>query len=234
MRIVFHGVGAFVGRIDGEQRCRVWTRHPQEFNFDPVLLVPVDQARTPRQAAGGAIDWDQVEVDDHASYDTGGLTTIGPIWPGSPAVGALYLADQYLARLRPELRPLQPPHDLADDARAYELQVVLYTDPPARRYYGFHGEIEAESGTTATVAVYHGGTSRIAKPAGVLSLDLDARDQVDAPTDQGGLTEIGVGARPKAGAIFLAPGQVPVLPLSTPKVPKSLQASAAPPRRRRR
>ena len=225
MRIVFQGVSAFVGRVDGEYRCGFWVHHPHEVNYDPVLLLPVNLGRTPSRAAAGAIDWDQVVVDDHVST-TGGRTSIGPTWPGSPTVGAAYLSEAYISRLRADLRPPAVPPGFEDEAYPYEFKTCVYSNSgrTTKRYYGFHGEIISEVGNVAQVALYNAGSSRISQPRGVFPIVLDKLDEVDANVDQGGMTVIGAGAgKPKSGAIFLSAAQRQVVPLDFPKIPKSAQ-----------
>jgi len=230
MRVVFQGVGAFVGRIDSEYRCAFWIDHPVHHNFDPVLLVPIDLWRTPARAAAGAIDWDEVVVDDHRSANAGGLTQIGPLWPGWPGpqtVGAVYLAETFVRRMRASIQPGDLPPGFENEARPYEFQTAVYANSgrATRRYYGFHGEIQRENGNNAQVAVWHAGKSRISAPAGTITIAFGQLDQVDAHATQGGLTEIGVGAgHAKAGAIFLSEQQSKVITLDYPKVPRASQA----------
>lgn len=228
MRTLFRGFGAFVGRIDSEERCRFWTQQPQDHHFDPILLVPVDLSKTPMNAAVGKITWDEVQVDDHAVHGTGGLTSIGPLLPGAGAsyVGAAYLADAYWKRLRPEIRPPAPPQGFDAQAREYEFHTVVYWGDggrPFARYYGFHGEIQSESGTSASVAIYDAGRSLVDAPHPAHTIDLASLQHCDAHVDDGGLTEIGVGPRrAKSGAIYLDRKTASSLLLGYPKLPAAL------------
>lgn len=226
MRTLFRGFGAFVGRVDSEERCAFWWQHPQDVNFDPILLVPVDLSRTPAAAAAGTIDWEEVQVDDHASHAAGGRTSIGPLWPSNAMAGAVYLADPYWRRLRDEIRPVVLPGGAAADAREYEFHTVVYwgvNGRTAARYYGFHGEIQSETGATAEVALYDAGRSKIDPPRFVKTIPLGALDQVDKHVDDGGLTEIGLGtARAKSGAIYLDSRVASSFALTYPKLPRAL------------
>ena len=79
VKSIFCACSAWVGRIDSETRCRCWSTHPAEINFDPALLTPVDLSRTPQCAREGRIDWDEIQVDDLGEKnDENGVTTIGP------------------------------------------------------------------------------------------------------------------------------------------------------------
>ena len=140
-------------------------------------------------------------------------TAIGqcPVTPrystaGIQTMGLVYLETSFAAQL--------PPTSLPADAHArpYERTTVLYrpqiADPrAANRYAGHHAEILEERGSVARVVVYPPGSSL--KPGAKshkLWIDLADPEQCDAGVDQ--LTQIGPGAMPKQGALFLIAGRI--------------------------
>lgn len=205
-------VGGFLGRIDGETRCAFWAEEPIDHGFDPARLIAVDLALTPKAALAGRIGWDDVQVDDCFTGPTGQVsgTTLGPRWPELQVCGVVWLEQRFVTRLPAELRPACPPKEL--HGRAYEFTSALY--PPhvddaraGRRYAGHHAEILEERGTLARVAVWPPGTSARAHATPFkLWIDLASAEQCDAGPES--LTEIGAGAAPKAGALFLHSGDV--------------------------
>ena len=208
VKSIFYACGAWVGRIDSETRCRFWSKHPSEINFDPVLQVPLDLGRTPEAARDGRIDWDQVQVDDlrDASEDTG-VTTLGPWFPDGKMTGAAYLETTYWQRLRSDIRPVFPPPGFP--ARDYEFMTVVYRHASGnaragRRYHGYHAKILREGpGTTAFLSISQPGRSKASDPPLERTLDLGSLD-CDAHVDESGLTEIGLGkGKRKEGALFI-------------------------------
>ena len=187
VKTVFYACSAWVGRIDGETRCRFWSQNPLENNFDPVLLVPVDLSRTPTAARLGKIDWDEVEVDDFG--DLGhpkGTTTIGPRFPDGKTTGMVSLSTQYLRRLRPDIRPVVPPP--SSSALLCEFTSVVYGDGDRKglRYVGLHAVAKARSGSRVQVEF------QFKCPQPKLAehwFDLNS-PEVDAHVDKGGLTQI--------------------------------------------
>lgn len=212
VRSVFVLTGAFLGRIDGETRCRFWADDPSEHGFDPSRLITIDLARTPSAAAAGRIGWNEVEVDDTFSGPGGRLsgTTLGPAWPEIQVSGVVYLEAAFRSRIPEPVRSPCPPH--GGDGHPHEFTTVVYwpgTEDPreGNRYAGHHAEILEEQGRLARVAIYAPGTSADpgARPQ-PLWLDLSSPEQCDAGV--GALTQIGVGAAPKQGALFLVAGRL--------------------------
>ncbi len=212
MRSVFVLTGAFLGRIDGETRCRFWADDPSAHGFDHGRLIAIDLARTPSAAATGRIRWVEVEVDDLFSGPAGALsgTTIGPAWPELQVSGVVYLEASFRARLPEVVRPPCPPDGAA--GHPHEFTTAVYwpdTDDPraGARYVGHHAEILEEQGRLARVSVCAPGASGEpgVRPQ-TLWIDLSAPDQCDAGIDA--LTQIGVGAAPKQGALFLVAGRL--------------------------
>lgn len=214
MRSVFVSTGAFLGRIDGPTRCAFWSDEPIEHDFDPSLLIAIDLGRTPSAAANGQISWDAIECDDCIVDGSGAVTgtTLGPQWPEMQLAGGVCLEQGFVARLPERLRPAIPPRLMA--GRAYEYTTVLYwphvAGPRAgMRYTGHHAEIVEERGTLARIALYARGMSTEGVEPALVWLDLVDPEQVDAGPEA--LTEIGLGAGVKAGALFVASGKfVPV------------------------
>jgi hypothetical protein len=210
LRCVFVATGGFLGRIDGETRCAFWSEEPVDHGFDSTRLIVVDLARTPAAAAAGEIAWEEVEVDDCFAGPNGQLagTTLGPRWPELRLEGAVYLERGFVDALPAALRPACPPIGMTGRPCEYVATVYLpeQDDPRAgRRYAGHWAEVLEERGTLARVAVYPPGSSQrpAARPP-TLWIDLASADQCDA--GPASLTEIGVGAAPKRGALFLISG----------------------------
>lgn len=210
MRCIFVGTGGFLGRIESETRCAFWADEPVDHGFDPHRLITVDLARTP--AVAGEIGWDDVEVDDCFTGPNGhvGGTTLGPRWPEIRLDGAVYLERRFIESLPPTLRPPCPPRGMT--GRVCEYTTTVYwphiTDPRAgRRYSGHYAEVLEERGSLARVAVYPPGSSERphARPL-TMWIDLASPEQCDAGRDS--LTEIGTGAAPKRGALFLIAGEL--------------------------
>src|SRR5690606_2035543 len=84
-----------------------------------------------------------------------------------------------------------------------------------RRFWGVHAEIAAEQGSLALCTIWAPGTSRTQRPAGSWWIDLATQ----ADPDANGRTEVGTGAAPKQGALFLDALTVRGLALAGPKVP---------------
>jgi hypothetical protein len=212
MRSVFVGTPAFLGRIDGETRCRFWAEEPVDHGFDPSLLIPIDFALTPSAAAAKEISWADVQVDDCFAGPNGAVSgsTLGPRWPELRLGGAVYLESGFRDSLAAALRPACPPAGM--NGQPYECMSVVYwpdvDDPRAgRRYAGHCAEIVEERGSLAHVAVYPPGKSEQPNGRPVrMWIDLASSEQCDAGA--GSLTTIGVAAAPKRGALFLISGQL--------------------------
>jgi len=222
-RSVFYGVSAFVGSITGPTTCSFWPDDPAAAGWASTQFA-VDLAKTPEAVRRGALALASVEVDDNTAYKTGGLTTIGPMFPGGATVGLCYVEESRCAGLG----QYDPTKAHPGSGQPYEWCTVVYYDDvgtsttlAGRRFYGFHAEIRKSWGSVAQVSVWARGTSASGKgPMGTWALDL-ANDAHPIDT---GFTQIGVAAGvPKAGALFLewrAGGGV--IPMDAPKTPKSV------------
>ena len=216
MRCIFIGTGGFLGRIDGETRCAFWAQEPVDHGFDPERLIMVDLARTPPAAAAGEISWQAVQVDDCFTGANGVLagTTLGPRWPEVRLAGAVYLESRFRNSLPPELRPPCPPLGLTGRVCEYTTAVYwphLADRRAGKRYAGHYAELLEERGTLARVAVFPPGSSARpnARPM-TMWIDLASPEHCDAGCDS--LTEIGPGAAPKRGALFLVSGHLSTKP----------------------
>ena len=193
-RSIFYGVGAFVGSITGPTTCAFWPDDPNKLKWDPTLLVKVDLAKNPEAVRQGTIAPGAVEVDDFAGYNTGGLTRIGPIFPGGATMGTCYLEDSKCAALGA--------HDPRSTPRAYEWVTVVYHDGPmaGRRFHGFHGNVVNANGNLGLVSLFPRGMSATAgaAPFGTFWLDFPAFVHPVEP----GLTGI-TPVKGQQGAIFI-------------------------------
>ena len=218
-RSIFYGFGAFVGQYNGLTTCGWWPKDPSTLTppYDTSKLVPTDIGKNPQLVRTGGITAAQIQADDSPTY--GGLTKIGPTFPGSMTNGC-WLESSYYNALPTAVKPSR---DVGLQCYEYELKSVLYWSGPlqGRKFYGFYASIQSENGTTATVSVWNGGTGRVPgqQPAGTWSLDLAA---VAHPVESG-FTAIwvGVGA-PKIGALFLDSATVSNLRVERPKLPPSV------------
>lgn len=225
-RSIFHGFGAWVGRLDSRTACAWWPEDPNQLGFDRKQLIEVDLARNPAAYRRGAIALDQIEVDD--APGDGGLTRLGPTWPTGSTIDGVWLEAGFHGKL-PRPPPFPQPFM---GCHAYELTTVLEwpTDPKgaARRFWGVHAEIKAEQGTLALCTVWAPATSSRQAPGGSWWIDLAAQ----ADPIANGLTAIGTGRAPKRGALFLDAAALRGLALAGPKLPP-LQGGALVPRPRR-
>lgn len=221
VKTVFYACSAWVGRIDGETRCRFWSQNPLENNFDHKRLVSVDLAMSPAGARKGSLDWAKIQVDDVAEADgSGGLTTIGPWFPDGRTTGAIYLAEPYWKSLKGPARPVFPPPGF--DAPAYEFMTVVHKDGPraGKRYIGMHARIVQERGAKVSVEFLFSCSPRVNKAAPPYKFDL-ASMEVEAHVSEGGLTEVGVGNRKKEGALFVEFTRAKALGIVALKLPAS-------------
>ena len=225
-KAIFYGFGAWVGRIDGETRCGFWPKHPAEVNFDPILLIPVDLSKTPTAAKKGKIDWDEIQVDDFKDgTPSGGVTTIGPMFPDGATTGVVYLEKSYYERLRPEIRPpIKPQASPQDNCGNNRLTAVVYGEAAGNpraglRYHAFLARIVSERKTSALVAVRNLLPATSTDPPLEHSFDL-ASAECDAHLSSGGLTEIGIGpGKPKNGLLFVELGRARALGIEPLKAP---------------
>lgn len=167
-RSVFYGVGAFVGSITGPTTCAFWPDDPVKLKWDPKLLVQVDLANNPESCRQGKIAPGQVEVDDFAGYGTGGLTRIGPMYPGGAVLGTVYLEDSRCGALGAN-DPRKAPN-------AYEWATVVYYDGPlaGRRFHGFNGTVHKATGNLALVSLAPRSAGAGSAPSGTYWLDFAA------------------------------------------------------------
>jgi len=220
MRTVFHGVGAYVGSLHSETKCKFWPDEPGKLAWNHGAMVEVDLAKSPAAARAGRVPWSDVEVDDHHIY--GGMTKIGPLWPDGTTIGGCWLTED--AWRRSTGRGWDPNPDCHD----YEMRHVLYWGGPLarRRFQGFHAEITSEKGTHALVTLWQAGRSKVAgsKPAGTWWIDLAA----DAHAIEPGFTEVGVGGAAKVGALFVDLRHAHTIQMMGPKIPPWMGEGALP------
>lgn len=195
-RIVFHAYSAYVGSITNRTSCSFWTDDPASpaINWDPAQQTSVDLSHSPRNARV----FGHVDIDDHMI--DGGLTTIGPLFPGGAMIGAAWLSDDFIDNRCKSARPRLPGH-----CHPYELRAILYMDDPTfgnRRFQGFHAKILGSqphgAGLLTNVQLWVAGTGRGGTPVGSWWLDLDAVAHPIA----GDATQVGPKAAPE-GALFL-------------------------------
>jgi hypothetical protein len=221
-RSIFYALGAFVGSVDGLSACGFWATDPTR-TYDPTKLIHIDLAKNPAAAFAGSVPWNQVNADDHTT--AGGLTQIGPRFHDPPGFGTfcagVYMDEIFYGNLSSALRPAFPPISTYNN-RSYEFMAAVYQSGAQQgtRYVGFHAKILQESGPTAQVQVWDGGTSLGGgAPRYTGWIDLSKLDTVDAYTTAGGLTGIGVGALPKEGALYIENGKRITYQLLVPKLP---------------
>lgn len=209
-RTRFVMVGAFLGVVDGETRCRFWADDPSAHGFAHDRLIAVDLARTPSAAAARRIRWPEVEVDDAWAAGAGALagTSLGPAWPELSMTGVVYLAEARWRALPRGRRPRCPP--AGAEGRAYEYQACVYwsgrRDPRAgRRYLGHHAEVIDTAGPLARVAIFPAGRSR-APGVEPVQRWLDLTDPATCDAGPDALTTIA--AKASVGALFLCVGHL--------------------------
>jgi hypothetical protein len=212
-RSVFHGFGAWVGRLDGRTACAWWADDPNNLSFDAHKLIEVDLARNPAAYLRGSIPIEDLQVDD-APVD-GGLTKLGPTWPTGSTINSLWIEATFYNSLPHKPQFPQP----FMNCHGYELTTVVEWAPHApgiqRRFWGVHCEITAERGPLALCTIWTPGTALTQKPAGSWWVDLATH----ADPTANGFTAVGTGSAPKHGALFLdAPG-IRSIAIAGPKSP---------------
>jgi len=212
-RSVFYGFPAFVGSFTGPTTCTFWTDDPAQIGWTSPQ-VPVDLSKNPDAVRRGAIAEPDVQADDHASLGTGGMTKIGPMFPGGTMIGAVYLQESYMPS-----KGLAPP-----GPRPYEwCTIQYYASEPApltsRRFHGFHAQILSVTSGISMVSVWARGTSSIPgqAPMGTWPIDLNRWAHPVGP----GVTQIATPGQ--AGALFLdaLAGAAGVIQFDWPKIPKA-------------
>lgn len=213
-RSVFYGFPAFVGSISGPTTCSFWTDDPAQIGWNSPQ-VTVDLSKNPEAARRGLISEADVQVDDHASLGTGGLTRIGPMFPGGTMIGAVYVEQKLMAT-----KGLAEP-----GPRPYEwCTIQYYASEPApltnRRFYGFHAQIQSITGSIAVVSLWARGTSATPgqQPMGTWALDLAQYAHPTVAT----LAQISTAGQ--AGPLYLdaRAGSGGVVQFDGPKTPRSL------------
>ena len=226
-RTVFYGLPAFVGTITGPTTCSFWPDDPAHFRWAPHMQIAIDLGKNPHAARTGKIQIAEIEADDYIGYAHGGLTKIGPMWPGGTMNGAVWVESNHWDKLGGKGH--QPPRvPSGHTIQQYELTSVLYWDGDlkGRRFQGVHAEIHSVQGPLALTSIWNPGTSHKGPPIGTYWLDLST---VAHPVEQG-FTEISTDAKsPKLGALFLDTALKdpkntagPVIVFDGPKVPRWL------------
>ncbi|HUJ58726.1 MAG TPA: hypothetical protein VLX92_09545 [Kofleriaceae bacterium] len=212
---MFYGFGAVVGNIIGPTVCKFWPDNPASYNWDPSFLVQVELSLTPQAARNGTINPAAIQVDDFSGWGTGGMTRIGPMFPGGTTTGACWLESGYYNKL-PNPPPRVPSGVMA---QPYELCTMIdWAQQNGRRFYGVFAEIKAVQGNLGLIAMWNPGTSLIPnqQPAGTWWVDVA---QVSDPIS-GGLTTIGLApGQPKLGALFIDAATFAQHALHGPKLP---------------
>ena len=191
MRTVFYCFGAYVGQLLGVTRVAWWADDPAATKFPQSRLVPIDLAYTPSAVRAGQIQIQEIQCDDDRSQ--GGLTTIGPRFPGGQMIGACWVSETYLATLGANAPARGTP-----EAYDYESMATLYWGELGdRRFNGFHAQIVGQPvGSLVLVDIWNGGTGRSGgPPAGRWWIDLAAVLDPNYTT----ISPTG----PQAGALFL-------------------------------
>ncbi len=208
--VKFYGFAAWVGALHSETACSVWMADPIAGGWSAAALVDIDLGMTPSGVRTGRIKVADVTVDDHLS--DGGLTMIGPRWPGGAMIGGLWLASRVWDGLGAKQPPFPPPRA---GGRGYEYTSIQYFDNEQgnRRFYGFHGRISGTQGPLTRVDLWNPGTSAAnpVTPAGSWWIDLAA--SADPNHTQ-------INPKQPDGAVFLDAATVTATPLITqPKLP---------------
>lgn len=198
-RTVFYGFGAFVGSISGLRTCSWWPDQPANLGWSTAAMVPIDLAKTPMAARANQIPIADIQVDDHIL--DGGLTGLGPRWPGGQPISSCWLTETYWLSLGANKPPRQAP-GVAGDSHDYEWAAIQYWNGELgdRRFIGFHARILSAQGGLAHVQIWTAGTGKIPgqPPVTVAWLDLA---QVAHPVDPIA-TQISIGGQTE-GALFL-------------------------------
>jgi hypothetical protein len=181
---------------------------PSTIDFDPNRLVNIDFGATPTAARLQRIKIHDIEIDDH--FTDGGLTTVGPRWPGGNPIGAAWLASRICDRLKPT------PTRVRAGGHEYEYTSYQYFEGEQhdRRFYGFHARIIDTQGSVTRVELWNRGTSISdpQHPASAWWFDLNA---VADPNH----TVINPIGKVLEGALFLDAHTVGLIQVSDPKIP---------------
>lgn len=200
-KTVFHAFSAFVGSVTGRTTCSFWTDDPASsaINWDPSKMVSVDLSKTPSAARAKQITWADVQVDDYPM--SGGLTTIGPLFPGGQTIGAVWLSETYMKKIG-LATTRKPAH-----AHDHELRSIVYDGDPKygdRRFQGFHAKVVGAPATAAgqqltRLQIWNAGAGKAGGHSGTWWLDLD---------DIADVAESDVGAKgAPEGSLYLDSGK---------------------------
>jgi hypothetical protein len=230
-RSVFFCFGATVGSLTGRTSCGFWWDDPDQFGWNPASLVPVDLGKNPEAVRKGLITLDQLQVDDYSGYAFGGLTQIGPMWPGGRMNGQVWLEENYWKSLAIQQR--QPPRNLPGmQGFPQEMTSVLYWDGvyAGRRFNGIYGRILQKQMNRGLVALFERGSSQFPgkQPYGTFWLDFSK----DVLPIEPGFTEVGLGSTdPQSGILFVDATVLAVTQPPMTKTPKYLGGVATPRKR---
>ena len=186
-KIVLHAFSAYVGSIRGATTVRFWTEDPGDgsVNWQRGQLIELDLSRNTTAAKNGQITWDQVDVDDFTL--DGGLTTLGPRYPGGSMIGAVWLTESFMGRKGIQVaRKPQHAHD-------HELRALLHIDASnkfAGRYQGFHAKVINTHGKLTEVQIWNAGQGKLGGQSARFGLDLAAisdTTESDVPKKDGSL-----------------------------------------------
>lgn len=183
-KIVFHAYSAYVGTIINRTICSFWTDDPASpaIDWDPAKQIKIDLSFNLKNArANGG----QIDIDDHMI--DGGLTTIGPMFPGGTMIGAAWLTDDFVDK-RCKLKPTLPSH-----CYPYELKAIAFVGDPTygnRRFQGFKAKIlgtqTTGSSILSNVELWTAGTGRSGHAVGTYWLDLATISLPDAESGEVG------------------------------------------------
>lgn len=230
-RSVFYCFGASVGSLTGRTTCGFWSDDPDQFGWDPTLLISVDLGKNPEAVRKGLISIGDLQVDDYAGYSFGGQTQIGPMWPGGRMNGQAWLEEKFWQGLPGNIKPPRAIPGLQGVPE--ELTSVLYWDGTYanRRFNGIYGNVLQTSGSRALVALYERGSSQVPgkQPYGSFWLDF-AKDVLPI---EPGFTQIGLGASdPHSGVLFVDAAVLAVTQPPMTKTPRWYGGAVAPRKRR--
>lgn len=232
-RSVFYCFGACVGSLTGRTSCSFWIDDPDQFGWNQAALIPVDLGKNPEAARKGLIPVTDIQADDYSGYGFGGLTQVGPMFPGGRMNGQIWLESTYWGTLGTR----QPSRQIPGlQGYPYELTSVLYWDGPyaGRRFNGIYGRVvqPPQANTTrALVALFERGSSQFPgkQPYGTFWIDF-ARDVLPIEPEY---TQVGLASTdPKSGALFIDATVLNATQAPMTKTPKWLGGAAAPRKRR--
>ena len=226
-RSVFYGFGSYVGSYSGSTTCSWWPVDPSTLSppYDASKLITNDLAKNPQAYRNGTITLANVQIDDAPT--NGGLTKIGPTFPGGTMTSGAYLEQGFYTALAAGVKPNRIPPGM--QCRDYELSTVQYYGGVMsnRRFFGFYVEIQSVSGATALTKIWNAGTSLIPGHAAAGTWWFNLSNQA-MPIEKG-FTAVGTGVSdPRNGALFLDAASAAGVSLTEPKLPASLGSDFIP------